>query len=323
MIDVFNTHRPLLFGITYRMLGQVGEAEDALQDVWLRWQKQDAAGIQSAKAWLVSATTRLCIDRLRSARHQRESYYGVWLPEPLMPVTEADGAHAAELADSLTMAFMLMLESLGPAERAVFLLREVFDYEYTEIAAIVGKSEAACRQIVSRSKQNLQSPARQPPAQPTEQARKLMQTFLAATSSGDIEQVLALLAEDSRLLSDGGGKVRAAGRPILGADHVSRFMLGVWPKFVGITDRRVIDVNGAPGLLMTLNGIVQYAFSFEIDAGRIQAIYIICNPDKLRHLADAGRTNLPPKTTLPRPEQSRRSLGPRITRNDNALGRLG
>lgn len=285
MIDVFNAHRPLLFGIAYRMLGQVGEAEDVLQDVWLRWQKQDAAAIQSAKAWLVSATTRLCIDRLRSARHQRETYYGVWLPEPLMPVTETDGAHAAELADSLTMAFMLMLESLGPAERAVFLLREVFDYDYAEVAAIVGKSEAACRQIVSRAKQNLQSSSKPAPAQPTEQARKLMETFLAATSSGDIEGVLALLAEDSRLMSDGGGKVRAAGRPILGADHVSRFMLGVWPKFIGPMEHRRIDINGTPGLLMILNGVVQYAFSFEIAADRVQAIYIVCNPDKLRHLA--------------------------------------
>ncbi|HEY9248105.1 MAG TPA: sigma factor-like helix-turn-helix DNA-binding protein, partial [Rariglobus sp.] len=211
-----------------------------------------------------------------------------WLPEPLMPVTEADGANAAELSDSLTMAFMLMLESLGPAERAVFLLREVFDYDYAEVAAIVGKSEAACRQIVSRAKQTLRAPAQPPSAQPTEQARKLVETFLAATSSGNIDQVLALLAEDSRLISDGGGKVRAAGRPILGADHISRFLLGVWPKFVGAMEHRRIDINGHPGLLMTLGGQVQYAFSFEIFGGRIQAVYIVCNPDKLRHLAPAG-----------------------------------
>lgn len=288
MIEIFNTHRSLLFGIAYRMLAQVGEAEDVVQETWLRWQKQDPATVRSAKAWLVATTTRLCIDRLRSARHQRETYYGVWLPEPLMPVTEADGAAAAELADSLGMAFMLMLEALGPAERAVFLLREVFDYDYAEVAAIVGKSEAACRQIVSRAKQNLQAPARHAPAQPTEQARKLVETFLAATSSGDLAQVLALLAEDSRLFSDGGGKVRAAGRPILGADHVSRFLIGVWPKFVGTMEPRRIDINGSPGLLMILNGVVQYAFSFELAGDRVRAIYIICNPDKLRHLATRG-----------------------------------
>lgn len=284
MIEVFNTHRRLLFGLAYRMTGKVGEAEDVLQDVWLRWQKQDAAAVRSAKAWLVSATTRLCIDRLRSARHQRESYYGVWLPEPLMPAHEADGAQAAELADSLSMAFMLMLESLGPAERAVFLLREVFDYDYAEVAAIVGKSEAACRQIISRARQTLKTPAKQPSAPPTEQARKLMETFLAATASGDIEGVLVLLAEDSRLISDGGGKVRAAGRPILGADHVSRFLIGVWPRFVGTMEHRRVDINGAPGILMTHEGKPQYAFSFETEGDRMRAIYIVCNPDKLRHL---------------------------------------
>lgn len=284
MIEVFNTHRRLLFGIAYRMLGQVGEAEDVVQETWFRWQKQDSAAVQSAKAWLVSAATRLCIDRLRSARHQRESYYGVWLPEPLMPATEANGAQAAELADSLSMAFMLMLESLGPAERAVFLLREVFDYDYSDIAAIVGKSEAACRQIVSRAKASLQGAPRTQ-AQPTEQARRLVETFLAATASGDVDAVLALLAEDSRLISDGGGKVRAAGRPILGSDHVSRFLLGVWPKFVGTMEHRRVEINGSPGLLMSIGGQAQYAFSFETEGEQVRNIYIICNPDKLRHLA--------------------------------------
>lgn len=285
MIDAFNTHRTLLFGLAYRMTGQVAEAEDVLQEVWLRWQKQDAALIQSSQAWLVSATTRLCIDRLRSARHQRMSYYGVWLPEPLTPVTEADGAGAAELTDALGMAFMLMLESLGPVERAVFLLREVFDYPYADVSAIVGKSEAACRQIIRRAKHTLQVPAPAPPAPLTEQARRLVETFLAATASGDLAAMLALLTEDSRLLSDGGGRIRAAGRPILGADHVGRFLLGVWPKFVGLTERRAVAINGAPGLLMSLDGKVQYAFAFDLAADRVHTIYIICNPDKLRHLA--------------------------------------
>ena len=166
MLAAFNRHRPLLFGIAYRMLGRVSEAEDTLQEVWLRWQKQDIARIQSAKAWLVSATTRQCIDQLRSARRQREDYYGVWLPEPLMPATDVDPAGAAELADSLSMAFMLMLETLGPPERAVFLLREVFGYDYGEVAGMVGKSEAHCRQIVRRAKEHLQANVK-PPAPPT------------------------------------------------------------------------------------------------------------------------------------------------------------
>lgn len=284
MIETFNLHRPLLFGIAYRMLGRVSEAEDIVQDVWLRWSRQDAAAIQSAKAWLVSATTRLCIDQLRSARRQREDYYGVWLPEPLMATPEMSPDTAAEFADSLTMAFMLMLESLGPDERAVFLLREVFDYEYAEVAAIAGKTEANCRQIVRRAKAQLQATPKAP-APPTEQARKLVEEFLAATASGKVDDVLALLADESTVYSDGGGRVKAAGRPIIGADHVSRFLLGIWPRFVGAMERRLVDINGSPGLVMQSEGKVHYAFSFEVAGGRLRAIYIICNPDKLQHLA--------------------------------------
>jgi RNA polymerase sigma-70 factor (ECF subfamily) len=287
MIDVFNTHRPLLFGIAYRMLGRVSEAEDAMQEIWLRWQKQDATGIQSAKAWLVSATTRLCIDQLRSARRQREDYYGVWLPEPLMPVADTDPARTAELSDSLSMAFMLMLEALGPAERAVFLLHEVFGYDYTETAAIVDKSEANCRQIVKRAKEHLQTGAK-PSAPPTAQARRLVEEFLAAAESGDMQHVLALLADTSTVHSDGGGKVRAAGRVIRGADHVSRFLLGIWPRFMAGVKPSLININGAPGFVVSSGGQVHYAFSFEIADAHIQAIYIVCNPDKLRHLTTAG-----------------------------------
>ncbi|MEZ0216723.1 MAG: RNA polymerase sigma-70 factor [Rariglobus sp.] len=287
MIDVFNTHRPLLFGIAYRMLGRVSEAEDAMQEVWLRWQKQDATIIQSAKAWLVSATTRLCIDQLRSARRQREDYYGVWLPEPLMPTADTDPARTAELADSLSMAFMLMLEALGPAERAVFLLHEVFGYDYTETAAIVDKSEANCRQIVKRAKEHLQTNAK-PPAPPTAQARRLVEEFLAAAESGDMQHVLSLLADTSTVHSDGGGKVRAAGRVIRGADHVSRFLLGIWPRFMAGVKPSLININGTPGFVVSSGGQVHYAFSFEIADARIQAIYIVCNPDKLRHLASTG-----------------------------------
>lgn len=283
MLETFNSHRPLLFGIAYRMLGRVSEAEDIVQEVWLRWRQQDAFAIRSAKAWLVSATTRLCIDQLRSARRQREDYYGVWLPEPLMPTSDGDPASEAELADSLTMAFMLLLESLGPVERAVFLLREVFGHDYEDVAAIVGKSEANCRQIVSRAKAQLEAAPRHA-APPTEQARRLVEAFLAATASGEVKNVLALLAEDSAAYSDGGGRVRAAGRPILGADHVSRFFVGIWPRFALSMEHRPTTINGHPGLVMSKGGQIHYAFSFEIVADRIRAIYLICNPDKLRHL---------------------------------------
>ena len=288
MIEVFNTHRPLLFGIAYRMLGRVSEAEDMTQEVWLRWQKQDPAAIQSAKAWLVSAITRLCIDQLRSARRQREEYYGVWLPEPMMAATDAQPDASAELSDSLTMAFMLMLESLGPTERAVFLLREVFDYDYAAIAAITDKSAANCRQIVRRAKTQLGAAPRAP-TPPTAQAQRLVEAFLAATDSGDVQSVLALLAEESAVYSDGGGRVRAAGRPILGADRASRFLLGIWPRFVTEMERELVAINGTPGVLMCLQGQVHYAFSFEIGSDRIRNIYISCNPDKLRHLDRSGK----------------------------------
>jgi RNA polymerase sigma-70 factor (ECF subfamily) len=283
MLETFRTHRPLLFGIAYRMLGRVAEAEDAVQEVWLRWQKQETADIQSPKAWLVSATTRLCIDQLRSARRQREEYYGVWLPEPLMPRTATDPGDTAELADSLTMAFMLMLESLGPVERAVFLLREVFGYDYADAAAIVGKSEANCRQIVRRAKTQLGATPR-PAAPPTAQAQELVEAFLAATASGDVHRVLALLTEQSAVYSDGGGRVKAAGLPIIGADHVSRFLLGIWPRFGAGLQRRRVEINGSPGIVMFEGDRVHYAFSFELDGDRVRNIYILCNPDKLRHL---------------------------------------
>jgi RNA polymerase sigma-70 factor (ECF subfamily) len=288
MIAPFTTHRPLLFGIAYRMLGRVSEAEDMVQEVWLRWQKQDAAQIQSPKAWLVAATTRLCIDQLRAARREREEYYGVWLPEPLMPATtDREPDAAVELADSLTMAFMLMLESLGPTERAVFLLREVFDYDYADIAAIVDKSEVNCRQIVRRAKTQLQAHA-QPPSPPTAQARRLVEQFLAAAATGEVDNVLALLADETVLYSDGGGRVKAAGRPIAGADRVSRFLLGIWPRFAAGMDIRFVDINGNSGCVMSSQGQVHYAFSFEIAGDRLRNIYIMCNPEKLRHLMANG-----------------------------------
>ena len=283
MIEIFNTHRSLLFGIAYRMLGSVSEAEDMAQEVWLRWQKQNLADVQSPKAWLVSATTRMCIDQLRSARRKREEYYGIWLPEPLMASPDTQPDASAERADSLTMAFMMMLESLGPDERAVFLLHEVFDYDYADVAAIVNKSEANCRQIVRRAKASLHAtPKASTP--PTDQARRLVEQFLAAAATGKVENVLALLAEESTVYSDGGGRVKAAGRAIIGADRVSRFLVGIWPRFLTEMERRLVDINGNPGLLMSLHGEVHYAFSFELADDRVKKIYVICNPDKLRHL---------------------------------------
>jgi RNA polymerase sigma-70 factor (ECF subfamily) len=203
--DVYTKNRALLFGIAYRMIGSVAEAEDLVQETFVRWQRQDAATIESPKAWLVATLTRLGIDHLRSARHRREEYVGVWLPEPLVDATAPAPDEVAALGDSLGMAFLFMLETLGPVERAVFLLREAFDYDYEEIATIVGRSEAACRQIVSRAKSRF---AQREPAQtaPTRKAEQIVQRFMNACATGSVSELLAVLTDDAILYADGGGR---------------------------------------------------------------------------------------------------------------------
>ncbi|RBP46104.1 RNA polymerase sigma-70 factor (ECF subfamily) [Roseimicrobium gellanilyticum] len=286
MLEVFTEHRKTLFGIAYRMLGRVSEAEDMVQEVWIRWQKQDASAIDSPKSWLVSTMTRLCIDQLRSARREREEYYGVWLPEPLMQASGNEPDKAAAVSDSLTMAFMMMLESLDPVERATFLLREVFDYDYADTAAIVGKSEVNCRQIVRRAKAQLQARP-QSNLTPNAQAQRLVEQFFRAADTGRIEELLSMLTEDATLYSDGGGRVRAAGRPICSADHVSRFLAGIWPRLPEDTEWRAATVNGRAGAILRAQGDIYGAFAFDIDHLRVQKVYFVLNPEKLRHLAGA------------------------------------
>ena len=204
-IETFTAQRQYLFRIAYRMLGSLSEAEDMVQEVWLRWQTQDTAGIHSPQAWLRSAMRRLCIDQLRSARHQREDHYGVSLPEPSLPTTDAKPDMSVERENWLTMAFTLMQETLKPVERAVFLLREVFDYDYADTAAIVGKTEANCRQIVRRAKAQLQANST-PLSQPNEQARHLVEQFVSAAATGEVKDLLALMKEEAPLSNDGGDR---------------------------------------------------------------------------------------------------------------------
>ena len=283
-LDAFTAHRDLLLGIAYRMLGSVAEAEDIVQETYLRWQKQDAATIDSPKAWLIATATRLCIDQLRSARQRREHYVGVWLPEPLLQGAAPAASEHAALADSLSMAFMLMLETLSPVERAVFLLREAFDYDYAEIASIVQKSEAACRQIVSRARARMaERPA--PAAPPRAQAERLMQQFLAATRTGELPALLALLTDDVVLYSDGGGRVRAAVRPVQSADRVGRFFLGVRRFAADETRVELACINGGVGALVYAGDRLDRVVSIELEGERIKTIFIVRNPDKLRHVA--------------------------------------
>jgi RNA polymerase sigma-70 factor (ECF subfamily) len=281
VIDIFTEHRSLLFGIAYRMLGRVAEAEDIVQETWLRWQRQNPADIRSPKSWLVAATTRLCIDQLRSARHQREEYYGVWLPEPLVDPGTTNQSEG--LADSLTMAFMLMLETLSPIERAVFLLRNVFDFDYAEIARMVDKTEANCRQIVARAKTRLgKSKGSSKP--PTRLVERIVQQFLTAQRTGSTDDLLALLTEDVVLYADGGGRVPSVGLPIRGADRISRFFVGIRRRLPANIEFRIRPVNGDIGILVTVDDHIIQTMSFDVTGDRVRTIYIVRNPEKLRHL---------------------------------------
>jgi RNA polymerase sigma-70 factor (ECF subfamily) len=286
--ETFERHRSLLFGIAYRMLGEVAEAEDMVQETFLRWQRaQDQEkDVKSARAYLTTIITRLCIDQLGTARHQREQYVGVWLPDPLIVRDENDPAKAAQLAESVTNAFLLILETLSPVERAVFLLREVFSYEYDEVSRVVGKSESNCRKMVSRARERLATRRPRAHVDPN-RARKLVQEFQSALEEGNAEGLLNLLAEDAAIYADGGGKVPATLKPLLGADTVAKFFTRVYrnaPAGAHI-QIRFVPINAEPGMLVFISGKFEQAMTFEISDDRIRAIYVVRNPDKLRHLS--------------------------------------
>jgi RNA polymerase sigma-70 factor (ECF subfamily) len=284
--DPFAALRPRLFGIAYRMLGIRADAEDVLQDAWLRWSDADHAALQSAEAWLVTVVTRLSIDRLRAAKAEREAYVGWWLPEPLVEVDERTPETAAELASDLSVAFLHMLERLGPEERAAFLLRQVFDYDYDEIAAIMDKTEAAVRQMVHRAGERVR--AERPRFEvPREAHLKLLTRFMQAAQSGQREAIRALLAENAEAIGDGGGKVPSVAHSLLGPDRVANLY---WAQHLNLGQRlsyRVATINGEPGLLRYLDGQLESAQAMVTDGEHIVAIYVVRNPDKLAHIAPA------------------------------------
>lgn len=281
---IFEEYRALLFSIAYRMLGVRADAEDLVQETFVRWQSGALEEIQSPRAFLVTVITRLCINQLQSARAKREEYFGQWLPEPLM-TSPADGLPAIPGIDgSLSLAFMLLLERLSPVERAVFLLREVFDYEYSEIASMFSRSEANCRQIFRRAKQHVVE--ERPRFEVSLQEReRLLQQFLETSLHGDVQGLVALLAEDVVLYTDGGGKATAVPNPIYGADAVARFFFGGRDKLLpaGIT-RQFAEINGQPGVIAHHKGKVFGVLSLDVADGRIRNIYIVRNPDKLSRL---------------------------------------
>jgi RNA polymerase sigma-70 factor, ECF subfamily len=280
-LDVWNAERDRLFGIAYRMLGTVTEAEDALSDAWIRWQAAAHATIDEPAAWLTTVVTRRCLDVLRSARVRREAYVGPWLPEPL--VTAPDIADQVEHAESLQMALLVVLETLSPLERAVFVLREVFGYEYAEIAAVVGRTEAACRQLAHRARSHVA--ARRPRFDPDPATRRsVTERFVAACTTGDLDSLVALLAEDVTLWSDGGGVVTAARRPVVGADAVARFLVGIAGKAPDGWAARLLQLNGEPALIVDLAGAPLLAMVLQPDGDRIAGIRVVLNPAKLAAL---------------------------------------
>lgn len=282
--ELYQQHRPLLFSIAYRMLGSVADAEDMLQETYLRWQQAFSAEIRNPRAFLVTIISRLCINHLQSARVEREEYFGQWLPEPLVTEPASDAADVLEIGESLSIAFLALLERLTPVERAVFLLREVFDYEYSEISRILEQSEANCRQILRRARQHV-TPDRPRFEPSTEQREKLLQKFLEASSRGDMEGLLALLSNDVVLYADGGGKATAVPNPIYGPENVARFLIHAPKKFLPQNlVRRMVQINGPPGIVSYLEGHPFSVFTLDIAAGRVRNIYIVANPEKLAHL---------------------------------------
>jgi RNA polymerase sigma-70 factor, ECF subfamily len=280
-LETFDTYRPLLFAIAYRMVGSVMDTEDILQDAYLRWQRREETDVYAPRAYLSAIVTRLSIDHLRAAQTQRETYTGTWLPEPLITEREPDVADVAALHESLSMAFLVLIESLTPDERAIFLLHDVFAYDFHEIARIVGKGEANCRQIARRARQQIE--ARRPRFDPSpERQRQLTEQFITACTEGDLSRLLATLADDVTLWSDGGGKARAALRLVNGADHVAAFILGTLRSVPEDTTVRMVPVNGQPGFLVLFGDVVNAVLTFHIMDGRIQALYAVANPDKLR-----------------------------------------
>jgi RNA polymerase sigma-70 factor, ECF subfamily len=285
---VFLGLRPTLFGVAYRMLGSATESDDMLQEAYLRWQAQDALVVESPKAFLTSVVTRLCIDQLRSARARRETYVGQWLPEPVS--TEPEPGRAAELADSLSLAFLVLLEELSPAERAAFILREVFGYSYQETASMLERSEAACRQLVSRAHRQIDG-RRQRFDADRARGEELVGRFLAACGGGDVDGLLALLAPDVVVWTDGGGKARSSPRPVIGPARSTRFLINVAKRLPPDAAVRVARLNGQPGIVVEEGGVATTAVTFDVVDGVICGVRVMANPDKLRAVGASGASS--------------------------------
>lgn len=280
--DVFLAHRNLLFTIAYEILGSAADAEDALQETWMRWAGVDLDDVRNERAYLVTIATHQALSRLRTLGRQRESYVGPWLPEPLL--TAPDVADDVELAESVSMAMLLVMETLAPTERAVFVLREVFDLPYDEIAIAVDKTSAAVRQIAHRARAHVAARRPRGTVSPDE-SRVALQAFQHAVETGDLQELVDLLAPDVVLLGDGGGVKKAVVRPIVGSDRVARLLAGGLPRIDGSVSTERVLINGSPALIVSIDGQIDNTVSFRFDEGKITGLYIVRNPDKLSRLA--------------------------------------
>jgi RNA polymerase sigma-70 factor (ECF subfamily) len=281
--DAFVAHRNLLFTVAYEMLGSAADAEDVLQETWLRWADVDLAEVRDVRAYLVRITTRLSLNRIRSLSRRRESYVGPWLPEPLL--TSPDVAEDVELADSVSTAMLLVLETLTPTERAVFVLRDVFAFPYDEIASAVDKTPAAVRQIAHRARNHVD--ARRPREVVGSAERdRVIERFMSAVATGDLQSLMDVLAPDVVLISDGGGQKQAALRPIHGADKVLRWLIGVTERAAGEPSVELTTVNGAVGLRLLVDDELDTIATLRIDDGRVTGLYLVRNPDKLGRVDD-------------------------------------
>jgi RNA polymerase sigma-70 factor (ECF subfamily) len=303
--ESFEPYRRRLLGLAYRMLGSMADAEDAVQETYLRWHGADRDKVSDAKAFLMTTTTRICLDMLTSARARREEYVGPWLPEPIFDTAALTPDGHMELAEDLSIALLLTLDRLSPLERAAFLLHDVFDFSFSEVATALERSEPACRQLAARARANVRAARPRglttPPASSggiDAKHARLLSAFAAATQSGDLNALTLLLASDVRVVTDGGGKVRAALNVIDGADRVAQFLVGVTRKHEDAWWRddftlRFALVNGLPGVVVDApEGPVQTT-AFEIEDEVIKALYVVRNPDKLRHLAPARHQRCP------------------------------
>jgi RNA polymerase sigma-70 factor (TIGR02957 family) len=291
--DAFETHRSLMIAVAYRMLGTMADAEDAIQDAWLRWTAAPRGDVADPKSYLIRLVTNTSLNKLRSVRARREAYVGPWLPEPLFTQTGPDAAERVELAESVSVAMLVVLETLAPEERAVFVLREVFGFSHAEVAAALGRSSDSVRQIAHRAREHVQ--ARRPRFDvDAGQQRQVTQRFLAAAAGGDLDGLMTVLAPDVTLITDGGGNAQAARRPVIGAEKVARFILTASTRpYMGVRledmEFTLAEINGTPGVVIWAAGRALAAFTTLIAEGRIAVLQGVANPDKLRALT-AGRT---------------------------------